>query len=359
VLKPPIRLQRLLKAAATPEGRGRLGDFRFVGRAGPVAAFAVLATALFLWKGWDQPVVILLKLWTAYSFAFAALALLAKVKGRDAGWAWVLPVATVAVAVGGAASAAIALAPRWPELLVLERALPEWALGAAFSAFFVGLSLATSEVRRRDQVASDARRQLLETRLQTLTAQIEPHFLMNTLANLRYLIKTDSRAAAKMLDHLADFLQGALERSRAPRSTLGQELSLVESYLSIMQIRMGERLRFATSVPAELHEVPFPPLLLQTLVENAVTHGIEPHGGAGSVSVAARRDGARIILSVTDDGVGFDGSATGKTGLGLHNTRERLDTFFDGKASLEIAAGSASGTVAAISIPVPAAAVAA
>src|SRR5690606_40093334 len=102
----------------------------------------------------------------------------------------------------------------------------------------------TAAVRRREQRASEAQRQLVEARLQTLTAQIEPHFLMNTLANLRYLIKTDSRAAHEMIDHLADFLEGALERSRGLRSSLGEEIQLVESYLSIMRIRFGDRLSF-------------------------------------------------------------------------------------------------------------------
>jgi signal transduction histidine kinase len=353
VLKIRSHLRRLFKTAAAPQSRSRLGDFRFEGRLGPIAAFLAVTAALLFWKGWDKPVVVYLQIWTAYSVAFVALALVAKGKGSDAAWAWVLPIAAAGVTLGGVASSALALAPAWRRMLDFELALPHWALGASFSAFFIGLSLVTSEVRRREQVASDARRQLLEARLQALTAQIEPHFLMNTLANLRYLIKTDGPMAAKMLDHFADLMQGALERSRAPRSTLGQELGLVESYLSIMQIRMGKRLRFSTSVPPEFYEVPFPPLLLQTLVENAVTHGIEPRSGAGSVSIAANREGARIVLSVVDDGVGFDAAAAPDAGLGLRNTRERLDTFFDGKASLQIGARSPSGTIAAISIPAP------
>jgi sensor histidine kinase YesM len=168
---------------------------------------------------------------------------------------------------------------------------------------------------------------------------------------LRYLIKADTRGAAEMLDHLADFLQGALERSRAPSSTLSQELALVESYLSIMKIRMGERLRFETDVPADLRGLPLPPLLLQTLVENAVKHGIEPSASAGVVSITARREDDRVVVTVADDGVGIEAGAEAPGGLGLRNTRERLETFFAGNATLEIARRMPSGTAVTISFP--------
>jgi signal transduction histidine kinase len=344
----------VLKVAAIPAGRGRLADFRFDGRVAPVVAFLVLAIALQLWKGWSPPTIMLVKLWASYSCSYIVLAALARTKGADATWKIVVPVAIVAVALGGAAGAVVALAPRWDWLVNISRAGPEWALCAAFSVFLVGLSLVTSEVRRREQLAADARRQLLEARLRTLTAQIEPHFLMNTLANLRYLIKTDGRAAATMLDHLADFLQGALERSRSIDSTLAQELALVESYLAIMKIRMGDRLRFTTNVPAALLELPFPPLLLQTLVENAITHGIEPSGTNGVVSIEARRESEAIVLSVTDDGVGIADGMAASQGLGLRNTRERLETFFGKRASLDVSPRLPSGTIAAISIPISA-----
>jgi signal transduction histidine kinase len=348
-------LQQAVKAAAMPQARGRLADFRFDGRLAPVAAFVLVALVFQLLKGWTAPTIMLVKLWTSYSVSYVVLAVLARLKGRDAPWKVVVPVAVAAVALGGGVGAVVAIAPRWDLLLNTSRLGPEWALCAAFSVFLVGLSLVTSEVRRREQLAADARRQLLEARLRTLTAQIEPHFLMNTLANLRYLIKTDGRAAATMLDHLADFLHGALERSRSAGSTLGQELALVESYLAIMKIRMGDRLRFTTNVPADLLELPFPPLLLQTLVENAVTHGIEPSGTNGVVSIEARRQSGAIVLSVTDNGVGISDDVAASHGLGLRNTRERLETFFGGKASLAVQPHSPSGTVAAISMPIVAA----
>ena len=151
-------------------------------------------------------------------------------------------------------------------------------------------------------------------------------------------------------EHLADFLQGALERSRAPNSTLGQEVELVENYLAIMQIRLGSRLRFTVRMTEDLRDVPFPPLLLQTLVENAVTHGIEPSAKEGTIDLTARRDGARIVVRVADDGVGIAGKDCAH-GVGLTNTRERLATFYAGKATFELVPNSPSGTVAALTIP--------
>ena len=336
---------------ATPvAGRGLSSSVRLIGRLGPVALLLGVASAMYWWGGTTSSVAMLVKLWVAYSVAFIALASLAKLQGSDATWAYLLPIAICGIAIGGFAGAAVVFAPNWQMLLEPLSVGSEWAIGAAFSVFFVGVFLVTAEARRREQSAEDARRQLLEARLQTLTAQIEPHFLMNTLANLRYLIRTDTRTASRMLEHLADFLQGALERSRAAHSTLGQELDLVESYLSIMQIRLGKRLRFTTEVPDELRDVPFPPLLLQTLVENAVTHGIEPSEKDGSIAVTVRRDGARIVVHVTDDGVGIGGKEC-PYGVGLSNTRDRLATFYRGKASFELVPGSTAETVAAITIP--------
>lgn len=272
-------LKRLLPTPPAAAG-GRLADFRFAGRLAPVAAFVVLAVILYL-SGASVSLTILVKLWVAYSVAFVLLACVARIAGPDASWAVVLPTSVFGAALGGVASAAVASAPDWSVFADPSRMFAEFAAGAAFSAFFVGLSLATSAVRRREQIAMEAKQQLLEARLQALTPQIEPHFLMNTLANMRYLIKADARAAVDMLDHLADLLQGALERSRSVRSTLGQEMQLVESYLAIMRVRSGDRLQYTIELPKEFAGVPFPPLLLQTLVENAVTHGIDPSEGGG------------------------------------------------------------------------------
>jgi signal transduction histidine kinase len=342
---------RILRFASRPELRGRLGDFRWAGRSWPLAAFAAVLAAFYAWHGPSGPFWMLLELWAAYSTAWLALATLASLKGVDARWRLVLPTAVGGVLLGGLVAATITFAPNWQALFDSSRLLPEWGLGAAFSAFFIALSLLTAEVRGHERRAADTRQQLLEARLQTLTAQIEPHFLMNTLANLRYLIKNDTAAASRMLEHLADFLQGALDRSRTTHSTLGQEVELVESYLKIMQLRLGGRLEFRIASPPELAGVSFPPLLLQTLVENALRHGIEPASGGGTVDLTIQREGAKIVLRVSDDGVGLKPESV--PGVGLRNTLERLSSFYDGRASFDLGRGAQSGTVATVSIPAP------
>ena len=124
----------------------------------------------------------------------------------------------------------------------------------------------TSAVRQSEQAEFETRQRLLEARLKMLSARIEPHFLMNSLANLRYLIKSDPSTAYEMLDHLSGFLQGAIERSRDLATTLGQEVQLIESYLRIMQIRLGDKLRYQIDVPNHLHSAPLPALLLKLKV---------------------------------------------------------------------------------------------
>ncbi|MGL6159916.1 sensor histidine kinase [Microbulbifer sp.] len=337
--------------ATTPPASGRLGDFSLRGRLGPLLAFALVCGAFYAGAGYSSPLALLIKLWVAYSIAFIALAVLAQLKGTDAPWRYLLPTAVSGIAAGGLVAAAIAyiplrdVSPQWHELA------QEWAAASAFAAFFVGLSLVTGTLRRREQLMAETRRQLLEARLRTLTAQIEPHFLMNTLANVRYLVKTDAPRAQSMLDHLADFFQGALERSRDKHSDLGQELQLVKSYLSIMQIRLGDKLQFAIDAGEELRQLSFPALLLHTLVENAVIHGIAPSKSGGLIRIAARRTEACIEVSVTDNGVGPNHSETGGQGVGLRNARERLETFYDGRATLRLTPAPQGGTLAKITIP--------
>jgi LytS/YehU family sensor histidine kinase len=287
--------------------------------------------------------------------AFALLATLAWVMGPDPPWRVVLVVAVLGATLGGGAAAAIALASA-PDWLAAWSTSPrtvlrEWLLGAIFSAFFVSLSLAGAAARQRERMESEARQRLLEERLQLLAARIEPHFLMNTLANLRYLVKSDAAAAYAMLDHLSDFLQGALERSRDLTSTLGHELQLVESYLAIMRIRLGDKLQFEIDAPRAVRDAPFPALLLQTLVENSITHGIGPSDQPGLVWIRAREEYRHIVLAVGDNGVGFDAQGKPGQGVGLRNVRDRLEAFYRGRASFTIGSAVAGGTEAMLVIP--------
>jgi len=213
--------------------------------------------------------------------------------------------------------------------------------------------LAEAEVaRQREQArALQAEKQALDSQLRGLQAQIEPHFLFNTLANVVSLIDSRPADARHMLERLIELLRGSLRASRAPHTTLGQELDLLRAYLEILSIRMGARLAFRIDAPDELRSAPLPPLLVQPLVENAIQNGSEPKLSGGRVEVNARADGDRLQIEVTDDGQGF--AATTSTGVGLSNLRERLAALYGARALLTIE-DAAPGTRVRISIPRPA-----
>ena len=168
---------------------------------------------------------------------------------------------------------------------------------------------------REGQERAQLEQRLQDARLQLLRAQIEPHFLYNTLASVQYLIRNDPGAASTMVSALIDYLQSALPRMREGVSTLGDEVALARAYVDILRIRMGARLRVAIDVPATLGAHPFPPMMLLSLVENAIKHGLEPRPGGGSLSVTASCDERALVVTVTDDGAGFGASAG--TGIGL------------------------------------------
>ncbi len=343
--------QSLLRAVFGKPPGSRLGEFSLTARLGPLLATAIVFVVLYLAFGPDSPGLdIFVKLCVGAFVPFAALAALAAVKGQDAPWIWILPVAIVGTVIGGFASAAAVNADNFGILLNPRAILEDWSLGAAFGAFFIGLSLASTAVRRQEQVEHEMRQRLLEARLATLTARIEPHFLMNTLANLSELVESDARNANEMLQHLTDLLQAALEHSRDPASTLGKGLKLIESYLAIMRMRFADKLRFRIEPGAGREDIAFPALLLQTLVENAVDHGIEPRTAGGTVTVESRRDGDRVVITVADDGEGFD-KAQCAEGTGLRNVRDRLDSFFAGQAAFTIDSSPAHGTTARLTIP--------
>ena len=194
---------------------------------------------------------------------------------------------------------------------------------------------------RSEQLAGDER----ELELQLLKAQIEPHFLFNTLANVRRLYRVQPHSGAQMMAHLKGYLRAALPGLRRSNPSLGDELALVQDYLALLKVRMGERLSYRVEDSSGLAELDFPPMVVLTLVENAVRHGLEPVSGGGHVDVQARIVDGCLQVTVIDDGVGLDSGSAGGTGVGLSNVRRQLQACYGHAAKLQI--GSSGRGVAA------------
>ena len=193
-------------------------------------------------------------------------------------------------------------------------------------------------------------REMTEARLQVMQAQIEPHFLFNTLANVRRLYQTDPPTGRAMLQHLSRYLSAALPQMRKSQSTLGRELALTVAYLNVQKIRMGARLSFELDVPEALQGCALPPMMLLTLVENAIRHGLVPLPEGGSVRVSASASNGLLRLQVSDTGRGLQESSG--AGIGLANIRSRLKTLYDADARLLLAQNAALGVTATLELPV-------
>jgi hypothetical protein len=195
-------------------------------------------------------------------------------------------------------------------------------------------------------------RQLTEARLQALQAQVEPHFLYNTLANVQALIEVDPPAAGVMVGHLIDYLRAALPKMRESNSTVAQEVELARAYLNILQMRMGERLRFDIALEPAAASCALPPLMLPSLVENAIKHGLEPVRQGGHIEIFARIENASLVIGVRDNGRGLQ-TAQNETidGVGLTNIRERLQAMYGDQASLMLDENPEGGVCARITLP--------
>ena len=223
---------------------------------------------------------------------------------------------------------------------------------AVITKFFADRSRASQRMAEAKRKEADYHRlgqQVTEAKLAALQAQVEPHFLYNTLASVQALTEVDPAKANEMTGHLIQYLRNALPKMRESVSTVGQEVELVRAYLSILQMRMGTRLAFDIAVPENLMALPFPPLMLPSLVENAIKHGLEPQREGGEVRIGATLDGGRLKLSVADTGRGF--AETLGAGVGLANIRERLAALYGDAARLTLEGNSPRGVVATIEVP--------
>ncbi len=196
-------------------------------------------------------------------------------------------------------------------------------------------------------------RQAVEAELKVMQAQIEPHFLFNTLASVQYLTETDPPQATRLLGHLLAYLRAALPQLRTTSTALGKEVEMAEAYLNILKMRMGERLEFSVDVPDVLRQAPFPPGLLISVVENAIEHGLETQAQGGNVRIEARRVDGKLQVSVTDTGSGVSTATAQPTGrgVGLSNVRERLAALYGPEARFSLDNAAPRGARAVIEIP--------
>jgi hypothetical protein len=205
--------------------------------------------------------------------------------------------------------------------------------------------------------AESLKRQVVEARMAAMQAQVEPHFLFNTLASIDHLIETDPARASVMQKNLIALLRASMPSMREAAGSgqsvrdLGREIAVIRPYLEILKVRMEERLTTDIAVPEGLMSAEFPPMMIQTLVENAIKHGLEPKAEGGHLRVAAEIVHGKLQMTVADTGLGFGKAATAGTGVGLANIRERLQMLYGAKASLTVAENQPSGTVVTVTVP--------
>jgi Histidine kinase/Histidine kinase-, DNA gyrase B-, and HSP90-like ATPase len=198
------------------------------------------------------------------------------------------------------------------------------------------------------------KRQVVEARMAAMQAQVEPHFLFNTLASIDHLIETDPPRASTMQKNLIALLRASMPSMRESNPALhnlGREMAVIRPYLEILKVRMEDRLQTSIMVPEGLLSAEFPPMMIQSLVENAIKHGLEPKAEGGTLTVSAEIVHGRLAVIVADTGLGFGRADTAGTGIGLTNIRERLKLLYGDKASMVVADNLPSGTIVTLTVP--------
>ena len=322
-----------------------------------------LAVTVFIWWLLDRPA----HLWVLITFVLCVIALssvgklIAVALDTDPGRpptnqvfaAWAGLTALLGLPVAHLVLHAAPLIQPLPHTPFLGKYLPELLIAALIGFSYWRLVIVrlwferlASETLKRQ--AAEQGRALAETRLNLLEAQIEPHFLFNTLASVQHLVRNDAAKADLLLVQLVSYLRQAIPDVRGAASTLGRECELVRTYLEIVQMRMGGRLEVDVQCAPALADAAFPSLVIHTLVENAIKHGVERQAGPGRIAVRARQAGPCIEVSVEDNGAGRGAAAEG---VGLGNIRDRLALAYGGAARLDIADAPGGGVHATVSIP--------
>jgi len=227
--------------------------------------------------------------------------------------------------------------------------------GTGFSYYFYSRQvIAEANAALKEQAFSRAanEQRMAQANLRLLQAQIEPHFLFNTLSNILSLIRGEPEKAERMLQDLTDYLRVALQRTRTEQVTLGDEIMLLRAYLGIQKVRMGERLSYSIAVPDELNALRVPPLIIQPLAENAVRHGLEPQAQGGEILVRANRAGNHLTIEIADTGSGIAEHSV--PGIGIANVRARLQGLYGDRAQLVLAPNTPHGLKIRLAIPIDA-----
>jgi signal transduction histidine kinase len=322
-----------------------------------------LLPALLFWSAWAllrwrwphaRWPVLAAQMWLAYSMAWLVLP-----------WRWWPLGVSLAAILGGVLGLAFAPAFGFAQWLSFDAV---WRQALPATAFALLLHLPLRWWRWREEQAlrlrlrqaehtaamAELSRQVSVAELKVLQAQVEPHFLFNSLASLQQLIRQQPATAERFLGELHDYLRLALPSLREPLSTVEKELALAHAYLTVMLTRLGERLRFAVDAEPGCAAHPMPPMMLLTLVENAVRHGIEPLPRGGQVAIEARHEGDCLVLEVRDDGAGLQAPSSATTkgqGLGLANVRDRLASLCGEAAHLSVQQRTDGGVCARIVLP--------
>ena len=234
-----------------------------------------------------------------------------------------------------------------------------WVLASAvIKAMYKGrIQAEVKAAQAAENAESEAlKRQVVEARMAAMQAQVEPHFLFNTLASIDHLIEVDPPRASQMQKNLIALLRASMPTMREANANgavrdLGRELAVIRPYLEILKMRMEERLQTEIDVPEGLMSAEFPPMMIQGLVENAIKHGLEPKAEGGKLTVKAEIVHGKLAVTVADTGLGFGRAATSGTGVGLANIRERLQLLHGNKASVTVTENQPSGTVVTITVP--------
>lgn len=324
-----------------------------------------LLPALLFWAGWGllhwtwphaRWLPLAAQLWLAYSAAWFTL-----------GWRWWPLAAPLAAALGAAVGTlflpGVGLGPWVSPPSLWRLSLPAFAFALLMHLPLrwwrwreeqaVALRLAQAE---QTAAMAELSRQVSVAELKALQAQVEPHFLFNALASLQQLIRSQPTLAERFLGELHDYLRLALPSMRQPLSTVERELALARAYLTVMATRLGTRLRMDVRAASGCEADPMPPMMLLTLVENAVRHGIEPLPQGGRIDVEARREGARLVVEVSDSGAGLQAAGSAPTqgqGVGLANVRDRLASLYGPAGRLALEQRDTGGVCARIELPLP------